>query len=192
MNVYDFDKTIYDGDSTIDFWVYWLKGHPLSAWRIPLVAFAFLLFRIKLIKREKFKRFFYGFLKDISDCETAVKSFWDKNEKKIKPWYLSEKSSTDVIVSASPEFLISEICSRLNVASISSKVDKNTGKLISKNCRGEEKVVRFFEEFPEAEIENFYSDSKSDIALAKHAKNAYLVKKNQLIKWDIDEKLNKR
>ena len=28
MNVYDFDKTIYRGDSTMDFWRYCLKRYP--------------------------------------------------------------------------------------------------------------------------------------------------------------------
>ena len=27
MNVYDFDKTIYDGDSTADFYIFSLKRH---------------------------------------------------------------------------------------------------------------------------------------------------------------------
>lgn len=186
MNVYDFDKTIYDGDSTVDFWIYCLKKHPLSIRRIPKTICAFVLFRLGLSSREKFKECFYRFLKDVTDCELEVKAFWDKNIKKIKPWYLSEKRDTDVVVSASPDFIISEICTRLNIYSIASKVDSKTGVLLSENCRGNEKVNRFYEIFPEATIENFYSDSKSDIALAKIAQNAYLVKKNLIRKWELE------
>ena len=87
MNVYDFDKTVYDGDSTIDFWIYCLKKHPLTIRRIPRTLWAFVLFRSGLSDREKFKECFYRFLKDIPDCESEVKAFWNKNIKKIKPWY---------------------------------------------------------------------------------------------------------
>ena len=31
MNVYDFDKTIYDGDSSVDFYKFSLKRHPKLA-----------------------------------------------------------------------------------------------------------------------------------------------------------------
>lgn len=184
MNVYDFDKTIYDGDSTIDFWRFCLKRHPWSIRRIPRTVFSFALFRLGLRSREKFKECFYRFLKDIDNCENEVKLFWDKNIKKIKPWYLSQKHESDLIVSASPEFLISEACKKLNINFIASKVDIKTGALLSPNCRGEEKVNRVFSEFPDVEIENFYSDSHSDISLAQKSKNAYLVKKNRLIKWE--------
>ena len=187
MNVYDFDKTIYDGDSTIDFWFYCLKKHPWSIRRIPKTIFFFVLFRLGISSREKFKECFYKFLNDIDDCDLEVKAFWDKNIKKIKPWYISQKKESDVVVSASPEFIISEACNRLGIGSITSKVDSKTGALLSENCRGQEKVKRFYEEFPEALIENFYSDSKSDISLAEKAENAYLVKNNRIIEWKLDK-----
>ncbi len=187
MNVYDFDKTIYDGDSTVDFWIYCLKRYPRSVRRIPKTVCVFVLFRLGLSDRENFKECFYRFLKDIPDCEREVKAFWNQNIKKIKPWYLSEKQNTDVVISASPDFIISEICARLNINSIASKVDPQTGTLLSKNCRGNEKVKRFYEQFPQAVIENFYSDSKSDVALAQIAQNAYLVQKNRVTKWKLNQ-----
>ena len=36
MNVYDFDGTIYDGDSTVDFLIYMYRKHPgLMIPRLP-------------------------------------------------------------------------------------------------------------------------------------------------------------
>ena len=35
MNIYDFDGTIYNGDSTIDFWLFTLKRHPSALLMIP-------------------------------------------------------------------------------------------------------------------------------------------------------------
>ena len=35
MNVYDFDKTIYGGDSTADFYLFSLKRHKKSSFLLP-------------------------------------------------------------------------------------------------------------------------------------------------------------
>ena len=35
MNVYDFDKTIYRGDSTVDFWRHCLRRYPGAARALP-------------------------------------------------------------------------------------------------------------------------------------------------------------
>ena len=39
MNVYDFDGTIYDGDSTLDFWYFCLKKHPQILLYLPYHCF---------------------------------------------------------------------------------------------------------------------------------------------------------
>lgn len=45
MNVYDFDKTIYNGDSTIDFYLYSLRKKPqlYDIFLIKLLAFCHML-----------------------------------------------------------------------------------------------------------------------------------------------------
>ena len=46
----------------------------------------------------------------------------------------------DVIISASPEILLTEICRRLGIKYlIASKVEKITGKYYGENCYGKEK-----------------------------------------------------
>ena len=87
-----------------------------------------------------------------------------------------QKENTDVIISASPEFLLKPLEKLLNIEKvIASKVDINTGKLLSKNCYGKEKVKRFQKIYPNKVISSFYSDSLSDIPMARLAKNSYLV-----------------
>jgi len=66
---------------------------------------------------------------------------------------------------------------------MASKVNKKTGKYSGVNCHGEEKVRRFYEEFPDGEIEKFYSDSYSDTPLAQIAKESYMVKGNIVSEW---------
>ena len=58
------------------------------------------------------------------------------------------------------------------------KVEKRTGKFESKNCFGEEKTERFFEQFPQDAINKFfYSDSLSNQPMANIAKESYIVKR---------------
>ena len=73
----------------------------------------------------------------------------------------------------------------LGVRYIASKVNTTTGALEGKNCRGSEKVRRFKEQYPYENIENFYSDSLSDIFMAKESKRAYLIKGNTIIEWRV-------
>ena len=65
-------------------------------------------------------------------------------------------------------------------------VDKKTGKYEGENCWGEEKVRRFKEKMPKAQIESFYSDSRSDTPMARLATGkSYLVKDDTLTLWDL-------
>ncbi len=186
MNVYDFDKTIYDGDSTIDFWKFCIKINPFIILLIPVTVCYAIAYKLGLCDKELFKERFYSFLKRMDNIDNIVEAFWNKNEAKMKEWYLREKQETDLIISASPEFLLKPICERLNVKLICSKVDKNTGKLLGKNCHGKEKVNRFRERYESAKINCFYSDSQSDVYMAKLADKAFLVKGNQLADWEFE------
>lgn len=180
MNVYDFDHTIYDGDCTLDFWMYCVKHHPIVLLSLPQSLWYAICFKLHCCTREQFKEKFYFFLRYLPDVQSDIKLFWDCNCKKIKSFYLNQADPDDLIISASPDFLIDEICKRLAVCSLSSKVNPVTGKLEGPNCRGEEKVNRFREEYPEAHIEKAYFDSESDIAIAKEADEPILVEGHRL------------
>lgn len=184
MNIYDFDNTIYDGDSTVDFYFFMLKKYPSVIFRFPVQFFGFIEYKFKKIDKTKFKEKFFCFLKCSKSIDDDVKLFWDKKESKIKKWYLSQQKDDDIIISASPKFLLKEICRRFNISHlIASEVDSNTGKFLSENCYGAEKVSRLKKYTANSEIDKFYSDSYSDDPLAKLAKESYLVKGNKLKKW---------
>lgn len=186
MNVYDFDNTIYDGDSSIDFFLFCIKKNPKTLMCILKQIKGLVLYKMGYINKKKFKEYFFSFLLLQKDCSSMVKSFWDNNEKKIKKWYLEGLRLDDVIISASPEFLLTEICERIHIHNlIATCVDSSSGYFLSENCYGEEKVHRFLNAFPCGEIDNFYSDSYSDMPLAKLASASYIVKKDLIIKWNI-------
>ena len=185
MNVYDFDGTIYSGDSTADFYKHCLKKYPAILLSVPKMVFAFGMYLLNIYPKTKFKEIMYRFLKYIPDVDREVEIFWDKHQSKIKAYYADTHKDDDVVISASPEFLLEPICARLNVGKlIASRVDKKTGKYEGLNCRDTEKVRRLYEWKSDAEIEDFYSDSLADTPLAELAERAYIVKGDSLIPWD--------
>jgi len=184
MNVYDFDKTIYNGDSTLDFYFFMLKKYPSSVFLLPKQISGFLKYKKDKISKTHFKEIFFSFLKKSSDINRDVTEFWDKNEHKIKDWYLRQQKHDDIIISASPEFLLNEICRRISIENlIASEVEPETGVFLSENCYGKIKTERLKNSFPDAEIKEFYSDSRSDEPMAKLAQRAFLVKNNDIKKW---------
>ena len=120
------------------------------------------------------------FLKDIKNIDRTVKFFWKSHEKNIKGFH----KKGGLVISASPEFLLAPICEKLGMSLLASRVDKNTGKYTGENCWGNEKVKRFKEIYGDTKINEFYSDSLSDLPLARMANSAFMVKNKEIIPWD--------
>ena len=98
MNVYDFDKTIYYGDSTADFYLFCLKRHKKILTLAPSLLGAFLKFYVfKKGTKTDFKEKMYRFL-TYCDTEKDVNDFWKEYIGNIKPFYLKQKKDDDVII----------------------------------------------------------------------------------------------
>lgn len=185
LNVFDFDNTIYDGDSSIDFYIFCLKRNPLLIRYLPIQLYGMITYKLKIKNKEYFKEKYFSFLKGVKDINGEITRFWKLNINKIKYDMIKEKDRI-VIISASPEFLLEPIKNNIHAEKIiATKVDKKSGKFLSKNCYGKEKVNRLDNEYKQYIIEEFYSDSKSDKFLADLAKSSFLVKKKDIIEWDI-------
>lgn len=184
MNVYDFDNTILRGDSSARFFA-WCLVHRPRMWRdVPGQAVNGLMFLLKLRPKQAFKQRMFHYLTLIGDVDGAVEAFWADNFSRVKAWYPPRHREDDVVISASPEFLIRPACLRLGIRCvIGSPVDKRTGLFLGPNCHGAEKVSRFHARFPGAGIDEFFSDSHSDDPLAALAEQAWLVKGERLVKW---------
>ena len=188
MNVFDFDNTIYDGDSTVDFWKYCMKRFPKTKKHLAHTAVNGIKFAFGIINKTEFKEDFYRFLGEINDIDSVLCDFWDVHEEKIKDWYLNMQKEDDVVISASPEFLLDPICKKLGIKYLmASVVDKTNGKYTGVNCHGEEKVRRYKEKFRSKQIHEFYSDSYSDTPLAKLAFDPILVKGEDFEPWSEKE-----
>ena len=184
MNSYDFDKTIFYPDSSVCFYKYCLKKYPSAIIKtLPGTICKGIKYAAKKIETKELKEHLFSFLKYLPDVDAAVESFWNENFKGIGQWYLDQKKEDDLIISASPYFLLYPVCSRLGVTLIATPMDKKTGKIQGKNCHDSEKVRRFYEEYPEGKTENFYSDSLSDTPMAEIADKAWMVTKHKLSPW---------
>ena len=188
MNVYDFDGTIYRGDSSIDFFVYCLMRRPRLVLGLPRFFVYCVLYKLGKASKRELKEVYFQLLTKLEDVDGIVHQFWNRKEGRIKYWYLHQKSEDDVVITASPEFLISEICTRLGIHSlIATQVDIHSGRFLSENCHDEEKVKRFRKEFPDSRPTAFYSDTQSDLPMARLAERAYLVEDDQIKEWDINQ-----
>lgn len=184
MNVYDFDKTIYAKDSSIDFYVYNLRKDLTVLRFFPKQALAMIRYKLKQIPKTQMKTVFYTYLKTINNLDERVTGFWEANRKHINAYYLKQRKQDDVIISASPTFLLQPLIDEWGCILIASEVDPKTGHS-GENCWGPEKVKRFAALYDLNSMDEFYSDSLSDTPLAKYAKNAYLVTGTKIEVWPL-------
>ena len=130
------------------------------------------------IKREREE--VISAMRELNPDAEFIDSFIDSHIKNIKPWYKSQQKENDTIISASYDLWINPFCERLGIKNIiCTKVD-DKGKIIGENCKGEEKVKRFREEFPNVEVLESYSDSSTDIPMLLLAKKPFIVDGNKI------------
>ena len=184
MNVYDFDNTIYDGESCFDLFKFYMKKDPSLLKLFPMVVKGFARYKKGAISLnemvEKYAPLAEDKLKKV-DFENDPKAFWDAHMHKIKPFYQSLRQEDDLIITASPDFHMEEICKRLGIHQyLTTKVNRENGT-IEFACIRHNKIVAFKEHYGDKEIENFYTDSpENDAPLIELAKHAFVVKGNKI------------
>ena len=187
MRVFDFDNTLYDGESPLDFYLFSIRYNPRVLLLIPPV-----LWHTVRYKRSKstlegltraISRYIRFYLNSFSDVDALVKKFWDTHMHKIRSWYKPEPG--DVIITASFNCTMDELLRRWHgVDSICSQVDTTTNTLKYLNF-GENKVKVFRERFGEdCRPDEFYSDNMVDLPMMRLATHAYLVKGNTIKEVD--------
>ena len=175
MNVYDFDETIFTGDSEDYFFAYLFKK-PGFFWDQVRYRWYELLFKCKLVSKTKAREAEYSLLRKIDDLDGLLADYWDQHERHMKSWYAAVKRPDDVIASAPPRFLMEPIVARLGLTGlVATEMDPRTGKIHGEFAAGPYKVDQFRKQFSLDEIDEFYSDAYSDHFLAEYAKRAYVV-----------------
>ena len=97
------------------------------------------LHQLKIILQCKYLLFVIFFIViafSLMRINLNVKSKYSGIEKEFKLIVVesgNNQKSTDIVVSASPEFLLKPVSKKYGFKLIATKVDKHTGKLLSKN-----------------------------------------------------------
>lgn len=185
MNVYDFDGTIFPTDCSIGFCIWCMNRHPKLWFTFAPKAIKNVILKKKgKLSEAAMQRKFFSYLTLIDDFDKQIERYWDKNEKKIAPWYLAQKRSDDLIISASPDCIIGPIAKRLGVNYMATEYDREFGVYLNNMMYAKEKAKYIIDHgFPV--IENFYSDSLADTPLALCAEKAHLVikKASTVVDW---------
>mgnify|MGYP003617690386 FL=1 len=197
LSVYDFDKTIYNGETLNDFYRFYLIKKPWKIYTVIFQLWYFLLYVLKIINLEKLKENFLRFLngENTGELKKLIREFWKKKESKINLWVkdeiLKNKKETEILVaiSASPTFFIID---RLRLMGFDVVIGtdflfestKFHSHITSKNCKNYEKVKRLDKWAEDNNIQydivNFYSDSIADKPLFDLAEHKYWIKKGIL------------
>ena len=180
MKVYDFDKTIFKGNSLQRFCIYNLIRLPYLILLFPYLIVILILHGARVLDKEHFFRGLELYLKLTPNLGRRLSKFWHEKIQDIKPWYLQQKQPTDVILSATPQVVVQPACEMLGVTCIAT--------VGNKHCYGANKIDYFRESFGDVVPEEFYSDSLSDFPMMKYAHRGYLVKGNDVVLYYQDGK----
>ena len=87
MNVYDFDRTVYPGDSTVEFFRFCVKKKPGLIWRYGMEQlFGFVYYGMGGVSKTALKEYFFSFLRGVDDVSAWVEEFWSTRRDKTAPW----------------------------------------------------------------------------------------------------------
>ncbi len=117
MNVYDFDNTIYDGESVVDFFFFYLKKDKSLLKYFPSLMVALMKYKKGKVTIEdalsKYGEIVTAYYRKNPTLAEDMTAFWDSHMHKIKPFYKEIQTEDDLIISGSPEFSLAIICEKL-------------------------------------------------------------------------------
>lgn len=184
MRVFDFDNTLYNGESSVDFAIFMIKSNYKIIFWLPRIFWNLLLYKLCIIKKDKMEntinKFIKRFFSNKSEINKLVLEFWKVNEKKLYFDIISDIKEEDIIISACPDFILNKIINKLGTANfICSKVDIDKKKVIYLNF-GDNKVKKYKEIYGNKIIDSFYTDSYNDKAMMDISLKVFLVRKGKI------------
>ena len=82
MNVYDFDNTIYDGESLVDFSLFCLSKNKKYSYYIPRLIHLAMLYKLNKLSLEEIEKIVnkmsYLIVENKDQAEKLVSNFWQK------------------------------------------------------------------------------------------------------------------
>ena len=186
LNIYDFDGTIYNGDSSIDFIKFLMNKKKKLYLRLPKMFLYFIKYKLKLIDKITMKEYFFSILSYFDNIDLLIEEFWNKYEYNIKDFFKNKKTYKNIIIaSASPYFLLEPIKEKYKILDLfATNMNKKNGKIKGNNCHDVEKVKVINKKYKDAIINEMYSDDEiADKPLLDLANKSYIVKKDKIIDY---------
>ena len=184
IKVFDFDNTLYHGESSIDLAFYLIRRNKKILLYVPSILINLAKYKMCLVDREKAEQEINDFLKvavkNKYEAAEIVESFWAENSYRLDENMIKRVRKDDVIITAGPDMLIDGIKDKLGTDNIiSSIIDPDKREMVYFNF-GENKAKRYKEVYGDTPIESFYTDSFNDKPLMKLANKVYIVEKGRL------------
>lgn len=184
MKAFDFDNTLYRGESSMDFALFMIRNNKKILLYLPIIFGNAIKYKLCLVDRRKLEDTINKYLKIIvrsrKEIEDLVKEFWKKHSDRLDTRMLSLISPEDVIISAGPRFLLEGVRDRLGTSDIiCSEVDLDRKEIEYFNFK-DNKVRKFRELYGNEPIECFYTDSYNDQAVMDISERVFLVKKGRI------------
>ena len=184
MKVFDFDNTLYHGESSVDLALYMIRTNKKVIKYLPSIFFNLIKYKLCRVEKKKMIIAINDFLKnalhDKDEIFNSVDGFWQKNLCKLDKKMLRKINKKDVIITAGPDFLINGIRSYLKTENIiCSRIDADKMKVKYLNF-GDNKVKKYNSIYGSKNIDCFYTDSYNDKALMDISDRVYIVKKGKI------------
>ncbi len=182
---FDFDGTLTTRDTLLEF-IRYAKG--TTAFSIGFLLHAPLLILMKLglypnykVKQRVFSYFFKGM--QLSDFDAVCRQFAEDNRQLLRPKVVqalreAEAEGAEVlIVSASIDNWVQPFFPNVKVlgTQVETRDDVLTGRFLTRNCYGQEKVERILSLYPQRNTYRLtaYGDSRGDKELLAFADEAH-------------------
>ncbi|WP_028519296.1 haloacid dehalogenase-like hydrolase [Ruminococcus flavefaciens] len=184
MKVFDFDNTLYHGESAVDLALYMIKNNKKVILHLPKIFINLIKYKLCLVNKRKMVDAINDFLQNVlsgkDELMDSIEGFWDKNRFKLDRKMLNRIQNDDIIITAGPDFLINGIRNLINTDHIiSSRIDTNKMKVKYLNF-GSNKVNGYMSLYGDKRIDCFYTDSYNDKALMDISDKVFIVKKGRL------------
>lgn len=190
LAVFDFDGTLYAGDTTLDFCRYYYLQKPWKIYWLVIQVMGWVLWKSSLINTSKFKQWFHCYLRGETEKQlmVMVQAFWQKprkfNSQIVECLQLCSKNRLQIVlISASPEFFLIPLLKQFpinNIIGTSLTIIENK-PCLGINCRGKEKLNRLYSMYPNSEIIEAYSDNEDDAELLNSAAKGFMIKNGQIL-----------
>ncbi len=184
MQVFDFDNTLYHGESAVDFALWMIRHNRKVLLWLPRIIWNLLKYKLCLINLKSLMQpanaFLRTIIRDEKQMQRAVACFWETHRRFLNREMIAKIRPGDVIITAGPSFLFAPIRAELkDVRMICTEIDLRRKQLIYINMH-DNKTKRFREEFGQTPIARFFTDSFNDRAMMEIAERVYLVKRSRI------------